>query len=380
VSESLRIGISCYPTFGGSGIVATELGLALAQRGHQVHFICSALPRRYPQRAGANLFFHEVKAPSYPLFGGDNQYALALTSKMVEASREANLDLLHVHYAIPHAVSGLLARQVVEAAGRRAPKLVTTLHGTDITVVGGDPSFLPVTRFAIEASDAITTPSRYLRAATYAQLGIDPSREIEVIPNFVDTSVYLPDSSADMDPNRPPLVLHNSNFRPLKRVLDVIRIFALARKALPCELALIGDGPDRAVGEQLVETLGLTDSVKFLGEQLDIPAQLRRARAFLLPSESESFGLAALEAMSCGVPVVSSNAGGLSEVNEEGESGFLADVGDLETMSAKLVRLLEDDGLHANMSQAAREIAERRFQLGPAVDRYLDCYRRALGR
>jgi len=379
VSDSLRIGISCYPTFGGSGIVATELGLALAQRGHQVHFICSALPRRYPQQAGANLFFHEVKAPSYPLFGGDNQYALALTSKMVEASREAKLDLLHVHYAIPHAVSGLLARQVVEAEGKQAPKLVTTLHGTDITVVGGDPSFLPVTRFAIEASDAITTPSRYLRAATYQQLGIDPLREIEVIPNFVDTSAYIPDIHAKPAPDRPPLILHNSNFRPLKRVLDAIRIFALARKKRPCELALIGDGPERAAAEQLAEKLGLTDCVKFLGEQLDIPAQLRRARAFLLPSESESFGLAALEAMSCGVPVVSSNAGGLPEVNVEGESGFLAEVGDVETMAARLVRLLEDDALHGKMSQAARQIAERRFQLGPAVDRYLDCYRRTLG-
>ena len=240
MNGQLRIGVSCYPTYGGSGIVATELGMELARRGHEVHFICSDAPRRFAASA-ENVFLHEVKPPAYPLFGGDNQYALALASKMVEATLSAKLDLLHVHYAIPHAAAAGLARQIL---GARAPKLVTTLHGTDITVVGGDPSFLPVIRFAIEQSDGVTTPSRFLRAATYEQLQIDPALPIEVIPNFVDTAAYAPSSAQPAE--AVPVLLHNSNFRPLKRIDDVLRIFAKVRAQRASKLVLIGDGPERA--------------------------------------------------------------------------------------------------------------------------------------
>jgi N-acetyl-alpha-D-glucosaminyl L-malate synthase BshA len=369
MSRTLRIGMTCYPSFGGSGIIATELGQELAKRGHEVHFICTGVPRRFVPEA-PNVFLHEVKPPGYPLFGGDTQYAIALASKMVEAARTERLDLFHVHYAIPHATAGVLAKQIL---GPGAPKLITTLHGTDITVVGSDPSFLPVTCYSIEQSDGVTTPSAFLREATYERLGVRRTREIEVISDFVDTELYAPGH-----PRR--VLVHNSNFRPLKRVEDVVRIFARVRQRVACELVLIGDGPDRPRAESLVATLGLTDHVRFLGERVDIVETIQQARVFLLPSETESFGLAALEALSCGVPVVASRVGGLPEVIEEGESGFLAPVGDIDGMADAVVRLLEDDVLHTRLARNARARAVERFRLLPMVDRYEAFYCRVLTR
>jgi len=374
MSDLLKLGISCYPTYGGSGIIATELGHELARRGHQVHFICSDAPRRFAPEA-TNVFLHEVKPPAYPLFTGDNQYALALASKMVEVTRGAGLELLHVHYAIPHAAAAVLARQIL---GARAPTLITTLHGTDTTVVGGDPSFLPVTRYCIEESDGVTTPSRYLREATWQQLGVARSKEIEVISNFVDTDLYAP--GAGHPRNGVPLLVHGSNFRPLKRVDDVLRIFATVRRQRPCALVMIGDGPERASAERLAAELGVAGDVRFLGERLDFLDVLQAARIFLLPSASESFGLAALEAQSCGVPVIASRIGGLPEVISDGETGFLAPVGAVEEMAAAALRLLDDDQLHAGQSRNARARALDRFRLAPMVDRYLAYYRRVLGR
>jgi N-acetyl-alpha-D-glucosaminyl L-malate synthase BshA len=369
MNETLRIGITCYPSFGGSGIIATELGQELARRGHQVHFICTGVPRRFIPEA-PNVFLHEVKPPDYPLFRGDTQYAIALASRMVEAARTERLDLFHVHYAIPHATAGVLAKQILGAGG---PKLITTLHGTDITVVGSDPSFLPVTRFSIEQSDGVSTPSRFLKEVTYEKLGIPRSADIEVISDFVDTDLYVPG-------NPQQVLVHNSNFRPLKRVEDVIRIFALVRQRMPCRLVLIGDGPERPKVEDLVAQLRLRDDVTFLGERVNVVETIQQARVFLLPSETESFGLAALEALSCGVPVVASRVGGLPEVVEEGESGFLVPVGDIDAMARAAVRLLEDDTLHARMSGSARTRAVERFRLLPMVDRYEAFYRRVLTR
>ena len=315
--ESLHIGITCYPTFGGSGIIATEIGLGLAERGHRVHFIAYDVPSRL-DRFVENIFFHEVEIRDYPLFG-HSPYPLALASKMVEVSTYATLDLLHVHYAIPHATSAYLARQIL---GSRSPRIVTTLHGTDITLVGSDPSFLPITRFSIEQSDGLTAPSRYLRRATYENLGVSPEVPIEVIPNFVDTDKYRPLArkrkgelrhlfdrvdrvdrvAVDWDDPAaaPPILIHNSNFRPLKRVDDVVRILAEVRRTVPALLILVGDGPERSRVESLVRELGLTGAVCFLGKQLNFLEVLQNSDVFLLPSETESFGLAALEALACG--------------------------------------------------------------------------------
>ncbi len=367
----LSVGITCYPTFGGSGIVATEIGLELARRGHTVHFICSDAPWRL-DRYVDNIYLHEVEPPEYPLFG-DSQYTLALTSKMVEVATWAKLDLFHVHYAIPHAAAGYLARQII---GTDAPPLITTLHGTDITVVGDDPSFLPVTRFSIEQSDGVTVPSRWLRDATYERLGIDRKRDVEVISNFVDTDRYAPPVAA----KRRPVVVHNSNFRPLKRVEDVVRIFAEVRRRRDCELVFIGDGPERSRAERMVREMGLASSVTFLGKQLNFIGVLQAARVFLLPSATESFGLAALEAMSCGVPVVAARVGGIPEVVVEGESGILAEAGDVGAMTEAVGRLLDDDALHGRMSARARDLAVERFRKGPLIDRYEAYYRRVLGR
>ncbi len=370
--KPLRIAICCYPTFGGSGIIATELGMELARRGHELHFISSAAPRRLvtPSR---NVFVHEVKPPGYPLFRGDNQYAMALASRMVEVARASQLDILHVHYAIPHAVAGYLAVQIL---GGAAPKLLTTLHGTDITIVGSDPHFLPVTRFAIERSHGVSVPSQFLRQATYESIGVERRVDIEVIPNFVDTEALSPSPRAE----RSRVIVHNSNFRPLKRVADVVRVFARVRHEHGCELVLIGDGPDRPAIQRLVDELGCTSDVRFLGEQLSFSEALRAARVFLLPSETESFGLAALEALSCGVPVVATCVGGLPEVVSDGETGFLADVGDVERMAAAVARLLEEDSLHHRMAVAARAATVARFRLPEAVDRYEDWYARVLER
>jgi N-acetyl-alpha-D-glucosaminyl L-malate synthase BshA len=386
--QPLRVGITCYPTFGGSGIIATEIGLSLARRGHSVHFICYELPSRLEQFQ-ENVFFHEVEVLEYPLFD-HSHYALALASKMVEVCTYEKLDLLHVHYAIPHATSGFLAKQII---GNRSPRLLTTLHGTDITVVGSDRSFLPITRFSIVQSDGITVPSRYLKQATYDNLDVPRSVPIEVIPNFVDSERFKPvaqrrwehlrplfGAARSWPPGgeRPPVLIHNSNFRPLKRVEDVIEVFAQVHTSLPCLLVLIGDGPERSRIERLVRQLHLEGSVCFLGKQLNFVEVLQNSDVFLLPSQTESFGLAALEALSCGVPVVASRVGGLPEVVVDGETGFLHEVGDLAAMAQSALRLLRDRTLHERMSAAARAMVEQNWKLEPTVRRYEDTYRRLL--
>ncbi len=368
---SLAVGIACYPTFGGSGIVATEIGRSLARRGHRVHFLCSAIPGRLdPARDG--VAFHAVTAPPYPLFDA-SPYTLALCSKMVQVAERERLDLLHVHYAVPHAASAYLARQIL---GARAPKVVTTLHGTDITLVGSDESFLPITRFSILQSDALTAPSEYLCRATHEKLAIPTGSVIDVIPNFVDTDWFRPVERAR---GGPPLVVHGSNFRPLKRVPDVVRVFARVRRALPeARLLLVGDGPERPRVALEVRALGLEDAVEFAGERADVVPLLQRADLFLLPSETESFGLAALEAMACGVPVIASRVGGVPEVVEDGAGGLLFPVGDVEAMAEGALALLGDRARCSKMGQLARARAVERFAREPIVDRYEALYRRLL--
>jgi N-acetyl-alpha-D-glucosaminyl L-malate synthase BshA len=356
----MNIGITCFPTFGGSGIIATEIGLGLARRGHRVHFLCTGQPWRFDHFV-ENVFFHQVEARDYPLFD-QSPYTLALTSKMVEVAQWERLDLMHVHYAIPHAASAYLARQIL---GEAAPKLVTTLHGTDITVVGNDPSFLPVTRFAIAASDSVTTPSQFLRDATRENMNL-PELAVDVIPNFVDTDSFSPGPRAP-GPRR---IVHNSNFRPLKRVDDVIRVFAEVRRTTECELLLIGDGPERTRIERVVHDLGLSPSVRFYGMQLGFVEVLRASDVFLLTSQTESFGLAALEGLACGVPVVATRVGGLPEVVREGETGFLRDVGDIASMAQAVRRLLEDGALRRRMGEAARDDALTRFRKQPILEQW----------
>jgi N-acetyl-alpha-D-glucosaminyl L-malate synthase BshA len=388
-TERLRIGITCYPTFGGSGIIATEIGLELARRGHRVHFICHDVPGRL-DRFADNVFFHEVEMRDYPLFH-HAPYELALASKMVEVATYQRLDLLHVHYAIPHAASAFLAAQIL---GPHAPRVVTTLHGTDTTLVGSDRSFLPITRFSIERSDGVTAPSQFLRRATYDKLALPVEVPIEVIPNFVDTQLYKPaeprewQELARLFPNGtrtggeppPKLLIHTSNFRPLKRVDDVVRVFAevFERANMPVRLVLVGDGPERSSVERAVHERGLGAHVCFLGKQLNFLAVLEQADVFLLPSESESFGLAALEALACGVPVVASDVGGLPEVVKHGETGFLSPVGDTGAMATHVLALLRDADRQARMGRAARADVEQRFQLAPLVTRYEEYYRKVL--
>ena len=363
----LAVGITCYHTFGGSGIVATEIGLELARRGHRVHFICAEPPARLDP-ATPNLSFHKVELRDYPLLL-EGQYPLALASQMIDVAQKERLDLWHVHYALPHATSAYLARQIL---GTRAPRVVTTLHGTDITLVGNDPSYLPITRFTIEQSDGVTAPSVALAQATRDNFGI--TREIEVIPNFVDTDRFAPGRT----PASEALIVHSSNFRPLKRVDDVLAVFERVRRGRRCRLALLGDGPERPRIEAEVRARGLVDDVEFLGERLDVAATLRRAHVFLLPSETESFGLAALEALACGVPVVATHAGGLPEVIREGEDGFLLPVGDVEAMAVAVGRIVDDALLHRRLSQAARADAVERFARGPMITRYERYYEKIL--
>lgn len=370
--SSLRIGIVCFSSFGGSGVVATEIGMALGRRGHRVCFLSDAVPARLDLH-GDNLSFHPVPLLDYPLVA-HRSYALALTAKIVEVARAEKLDVLHVHYAIPHAVSANLAKQIL---GSGAPKVVTTLHGTDVTLVGTDHGFAPLTRFAVAASDAVTTPSRWLADTARANLSLPADLAIEVIPNFVDTAALHP--PAPREPHPPYVLMHVSNFRPLKRVTDVVRVFAAVHAGLPCRLELVGDGPDRASTQALVRTLGLEQDVCFHGERDDLADLYGASDVFLLPSESESFGLAALEAMACGVPVVASEVGGIPEVVIDGETGFLAEVGDVAGMVDAVRRLLTEPALHQTLSRLARRRAEASFRLAPAVDRYEAVYRRVLG-
>jgi len=374
----MKIGITCYPTFGGSGVVATELGIALAERGDEVHFISYALPSRL-DLPRERVHFHEVVAPSYPLFVSP-PYTLALATKMAEVAARHKLDLLHVHYALPHAISAILAREMGNGNGVRL-KVVTTLHGTDITIVGQDRSYLPITRWGIEKSDATTAVSRYLRDVTIREFGV--GQGIDVVPNFVDTRAYRPDGASDfartLARNGEALVVHVSNFRPVKRIADVLAIFDSIRKQLPARLLLIGDGPLRSQAERLAREGGFEDRTTFLGNVPAIETILPAARVMLLPSDAESFGLAALEAMACGVPVIGTNAGGLPEVVEDGKNGYLRAVGDVAGMADAALGLLRDPEHWARFSRDARRRAEQEFPEEKMVSRYREIYERTLG-
>jgi N-acetyl-alpha-D-glucosaminyl L-malate synthase BshA len=371
----MKIGVVCYPTYGGSGVVATELGKALAGKGHQVHFISYAMPMRLDGYQG-NVFYHEVEMATYPLFEFP-LYTPALASKMVEVTRFEKLDLIHAHYAIPHATSAYLAREIVG----NGLKIVTTLHGTDITLVGLEPSFLPVMKFSIEKSDGVTAVSRFLREKTTANYGID--KAIEVIPNFVDTEKYkrieCEDIADRFAPKGEKILVHTSNFRVVKRVQDVIRIFNEVRKKIPSKLILVGDGPDRSSCELLVRELGLQQHVKFLGKQLELVPILSAADLFLMPSQSESFGLSALEAMSCGVPVISSSVGGLPELQVHGETGYIAEIGDIERMARYAIELLTNQAKHAIFSANARKRAVENFDVHRIVNQYEAYLEQCLG-
>ncbi len=375
LGEFMKIGITCYPTYGGSGVVATELGKALAKRGHSIHFISYAIPIRLDEYI-ENIFFHEVETASYPLFEFP-LYTVSLASKMIEVAKFEKLDLFHVHYAIPHATSGFLAKTVL---GNDHPKLITTLHGTDITLVGLEPSFLPVMKFSIEQSDGVTAVSRFLREKTMTNYGIN--KEIEVIPNFVDTEKYSRIPSChfrkQMAPKGEKILVHISNFRAVKRVADVVRIFDQVRKKIPSKLLLVGDGPDRSNCEILCRELGITDLVKFLGKQLELVEILSASDLFLMPSQSESFGLSALEAMACEVPVVSSSVGGLPELQVHGETGYIAEIGDIDRMARYAIELLTNEQKHALFAAACRKRAEQ-FAVKNIVDQYENYYTKVLG-
>jgi L-malate glycosyltransferase len=365
----VKIGITCYPTYGGSGIVATELGLELALRGHEVHFISYANPIRLDPDT-PRVHYHEVEVSQYPLFHFP-PYCLALASRMAEVAEVYELDLLHVHYAIPHSVAAHLACEM--SAGRRRLPFVTTLHGTDITLVGMDRSYFPITRFSIERSHGITTISEYLRQQTVDVFGI--ANPIEVIHNFVNVETYKP--SPDRS-SREKVLLHISNFRPVKRVLDCIRIFAEVRRHGPATLWMAGDGPDRGPAELLARQLGLGPDVHFLGKQDHVERLIPRAHVLLLPSELESFGLAALEAMACGVVPVATDAGGVPELVRHGIDGFVEPVGDVEAQARRATELLANETLHARMAAAARESAVTRFASTSIIPRYESYYEAVL--
>ena len=371
----MKIGITCYPTYGGSGAIATELGIELARRGHEIHFISYAQPFRLPHFM-ERVFFHEVEIARYPLFEYP-PYSLALAATMHEVAIQQELDLLHVHYAIPHATSAWIAKEML--ASRRELRIITTLHGTDITLVGQERSFLEITRFSIARSDGITSVSEYLKRETVERFEVNASA-IQVIPNFVDPAVYdrdrYPCHREKLLRTGEKMVMHISNFRPVKRVRDVVRTFAGIAARLPARLLLIGDGPDRPEAADVARRLGVKDRVLFLGKQDSVAELLACADLFLLPSDSESFGLAALEAMASGVPVVGTAVGGLPEVVEHGETGFLAGVGETEQMAEYAVELLSDAARWAAFSQRAREAATTRFGVDVIVPKYEDFYLR----
>jgi N-acetyl-alpha-D-glucosaminyl L-malate synthase BshA len=379
----MKIGITCYPTYGGSGVVATELGLELAQRGHEIHFISYAQPIRL-RGAEPNIHYHEVEVSRYPLFDYP-PYDLALATRMAEVAQLYALDLLHVHYAIPHSVSAMLARQML-AAGPRAQRLpfVTTLHGTDITLVGLDRSYLSITRYSIEQSDGVTAISNYLRDRT--QRVFDVKNRIEVIYNSVNCDVYCRNETMAEEMRREysignqRVLVHLSNFRPVKRLTDVIEIFDRVHKQIPSKLLLIGDGPDRSVAEWLAVQKGIHDDVLFLGKQDQIYDKLSVGDIMLLPSELESFGLAALEAMACEVVPIATRAGGVPEVVDHGKTGYLADVGDVETMARYAIDLLNDEQKLREIGKQARAAAMERFCSTKIVKQYEDFYRRVLER
>ena len=353
----MNIAIVCYPTFGGSGVVATELGLALARKGHQVHFITYSYPVRL-DFLEMNIHFHEVHVEEYPLFHYQ-PYELALSSKMAYVVKTYNIDILHVHYAIPHAYAGYMAKQMLNREGIEVP-MITTLHGTDITLVGNHPTYKEAVTFSINESDVVTSVSESLKRDTLRLFNVD--KDIKVIPNFIGlqkTERVSPCKRSVMASADELIVTHISNFRKVKRVDDVVRVFYGIQQQLPAKLIMVGDGPEREIADQLCKDLGIKKKVLFLGNTSDIDRILCFTDLFLLPSESESFGLSALEAMAAGVPVVSSNAGGLSEVNEEGVSGYLCPIGDVQTMAEKAIYILSDKNRLAQFKQNARKVAAR---------------------
>ena len=370
----MRIGIVCYPTFGGSGVLATELGKALADKGHSVHFITYQQPVRL-NIFNANIYYHEVRVPTYPLFDYP-PYEIALASMMVDVIMNHNLDLLHVHYAIPHASAAFMAKQIVQKSGRKIP-VITTLHGTDITLVGKDKTYAPVVTFSINESDVITAVSQNLREETYRSFSI--TKEIEVIYNFVDVSRFnkkpIDAFRKVISPQGEKIVVHASNFRKIKRVNDVVKIFAEIKKEVPSKLLMIGDGPERSGCEEVARKLGVQDDVRFLGKQEQMEEIMAIADLFLLPSEYESFGLSALEAMAAHVPVISSDAGGLPEVNINGVTGFTAKTGDIATMSRCAVELLQNEEKLNLFKQQAFEQANR-FDISNIVPQYEKLYSR----
>ncbi len=363
----MRIGITGYPTYGGSGVVATELGQELAARGHDVHFITYAPPIRINLNH-PRIHFHQAAVVSYPLFD-HSPYTLSLAVKMLEVFEQENLDILHVHYAIPHSVSALLARQM--AAPRRLP-FITTLHGTDITLVGNNHNFLPITKYSIEQSDGVTSISNYLLKRTLEEFDI--KRPIEVIPNFVNCDLYcrMPDPQlrAEWAPHGEPILMHLSNFRPVKRILDAVETFALVREKMPAKLVMIGDGPDRDAAEALALKHGIQNDVLFLGKQNEVMRKLSQADLFLLPSQLESFGLAALEAMACEVPVIATNVGGLPEVVESGVDGFLVKPGDVQQMAKHAIDILSRADRGRAMGELARKNARKKYCANDVIPMY----------
>lgn len=373
----MNIGITCYPTYGGSGVVATELGKALAERGHKVHFVSYGIPMRL-NHLKENIFYHEVEMSNYPLFEFP-LYSLALSSKMIEVCEYENIDLFHVHYAIPHSVSAYLAKQVLLETNHKV-KVITTLHGTDITLVGLEPSFLPLVKFSIEKSDGVTAVSKFLKEKTITNYKIN--KEIEVIPNFVDVEIYKPQDDcvfkSHFAPKEEKVLSHISNFRPVKRVPDVIKIFYLVKQKIPAKLVLAGDGPDRTECERLVRELNIKEDVYFLGKQEAVVDILNASDLFIMPSQSESFGLSALEAMACGVPTITTSIGGLPELVIHNETGYIAEIGDVERMAKYAIDLLSNPNKYKKFSENARKRAVEFFNKDKIVNQYEEFYQRIL--
>lgn len=369
----MKIGIVCYPTFGGSGVLATELGIALSDKGYEVHFITYEQPVRLTQGFHPNIYFHEVKVPTYPLFDFP-PYETALASAMVNVIVNQQLDILHLHYAIPHASAAYFARQILKKSGKDIP-FITTLHGTDITLVGRDATYEPVVTFSINESDAITAVSDSLKKETLDSFNIE--KEIHVIPNFVDVKRFHHTDKNHfkqmLAPDGERILVHVSNFRSVKRVPDVIKIFAEVKKVIPAKLLMIGDGPERQNAEEMARAMGLYSDVRFLGKQEQINEILSISDLFLLPSATESFGLSALEAMACSVPVVSTNAGGLPEINVDGKTGYLSDVGDTDAMAAHAIHILSDDERLLHFKKAAIAHA-RKFEKQHIIPQYEQLY------
>ena len=375
----MKIAIVCYPTFGGSGVVATELGLELAHRGHEVHFITYSQPVRLALLS-PNVHYHEVNVPEYPLFHYQ-PYELALSSKLVDMVKLYKIEILHVHYAIPHAYAGYMAKQMLKDEGIDIP-MVTTLHGTDITLVGKDSSYEPVVTFSINQSDGVTAVSEFLKEDTYRHFAV--TKDIEVIPNFIEVNNNTNDPTIKcmrgaIANNNERIVTHVSNFRKVKRIPDVVKIFYKIQQQIPAKLLMVGDGPEKAAAEDLCRELGILDKVLFLGNSSEIDQILSYTDLFLLPSETESFGLAALEAMAWSVPVISSNSGGLPEVNIDGVSGFLSNVGDVDSMAVNALSILEDDNMLAKFKENALAVAKT-FDIKNILPLYEDLYRKILNK